>query len=107
MADIDLICRNIYHAAWIATVRGFSGAPVAYIHLKTGKNSSVDKKELTKAFDKVKWDTPLSTADLSFEEDSSVSEDILIVEDIEEFQDDEGNAAKFKVHPEDSVIKIS
>jgi len=106
MIDLKLVCRQIYNAAYVAAGRAYSGAPMAYIHVKVPKNCSIDLAALSKAFDEVKWDSPLATADLEITEDPRVEEGTIRIESIEEFMDDNGMAEEYPVHPGDKIIQL-
>lgn len=85
----------------------FSGAPVAYIHIAAGEDAFKSADEISRMFNRLKWDTPLSSADLDITLDSTLSSDILDIKEIEEFYDDErGSAASYAVHPEDAKIPV-
>lgn len=107
MSDLRLVCRKIYNAAYIVAGKVFSGAPVAYIHIVAGEDAFKNADEISRMFNRLKWDTPLSSADLDITLDSSLSSDILDIKEIEEFYDDErGSAASYAVHPEDAKIPV-
>lgn len=107
MKSLNLICREIYNAAYIAAGSDYSGAPVAYIHIKAGKKAAELREEIKILFDKLKWNTPLSTADLRIEKDDSVKSESFVIDRIEDFFDDEsGETPVYQVHEEDKEILI-
>lgn len=107
MSDLRLVCRKIYNAAYIVAGQAYSGAPVAYIHISAGEDAFKCADEIIKMFNRLKWDTPLSTADLDITLDREISSNILDIQKVEEFYDDErGTAASYAVHPEDAKIPV-
>lgn len=105
MFDAGYICKKIYKAVYLVRLMGKSLDPVAYIHIKAGRGSFVEANELYEQFAKIKWNTPLSTADLEISLDESLAENALKIEFVEDFFDDEtGQTNKYPVHEEDSVI---
>lgn len=105
MFDAGYICKKIYKAVYLVRLTGKSLDPVAYIHIKTGRGAFVEVNELYEQFAKIKWNTPLSTADLEISLDESLAENVLKIEFVEDFFDDEtGRTNKYPVHEEDSVI---
>lgn len=106
MIDLKLVCRKIYNAAYVAAGKAYSGAPLAYIHIKTGINCAVDTAALSRTFDELKWDSPLATADLSITADPKIEDNLLKIESVEEFMDDNGIAEEYSVHPDDKIIQL-
>lgn len=92
--DLDSICKEIY----TFTCRASCGTeiPVAYIVVKVGKNFNFNDSELVRAFDKMKWNSPISSADLIVEHDDKM-EELFKVQEIQGFVDDEGKATVYKV----------
>lgn len=56
------ICRKIYDIALPYAQK--MSAPVSYINVQAGCNYPVSDDELWNAFNKIKWDTVLSSAEL-------------------------------------------
>lgn len=107
MSDLHLVCRKIYNAAYIVAGKAYSGAPVAYIHISAGRDAFKSADEIVKMFNRLKWDTPLSAADLDIRLDTNLSSNLLDIQRIEEFYDDEkGSAVSYKVQPEDEKITV-
>ncbi len=106
MVDLSLICRKIYNGAYLVAGKNFDGSPVAYIHIKAGSKLPFSTADLIKVFDKLKWDTPLSTADLEVTSDDNVPDNELIITGVEKFIDDSGKAAVYPVSDDDAVIKF-
>lgn len=103
--DVSLICKKIYKAVYIVVLTEGSLAPVAYIHLRAGKNVAEYKEALQKEFDRLKWNTPLSTADLEIKIDDSLMDDTVKIDFVEEFFDDEtGLAKKYPVLADDALV---
>lgn len=104
MVDLSLICRKIYNAAYLVAGKKLGGSPVAYIHVKAGLKLPFSVTDLSKVFDKLKWDTPLSTADLNVVCDEGVADNELNITGVEEFFDDSGKADVYPVSEDDAVI---
>ena len=77
MFDAGYICKKIYKAVYLVRLMGKSLDPVAYIHIKAGRGAFVEANELYEQFAKIKWNTPLSTADLEISLDESLAENVL------------------------------
>lgn len=92
--DLNSICKEIY----TFTCRSSCGAetPVAYIFVKVGKDFKFKDSDLIQIFDKMKWNSPISTADLVVEHDSAM-EELFKVTEIQGFVDDEGREKVYKV----------
>ena len=88
MFDAGYICKKIYKAVYLVRLMGKSLDPVAYIHIKAGRGAFVEANELYEQFAKIKWNTPLSTADLEISLDESLAENVLKIEFVEDFFDD-------------------
>lgn len=105
MMDVSLICKKIYKAVYIVVLTDGSLAPVAYIHLTAGKNAAEQKQALQQEFNRLKWNTPLSTADLEIKIDDSLMDDTVKIDGVEEFFDDEtGMAKKYPVLADDALV---
>ncbi|MCR4940366.1 MAG: hypothetical protein K5930_09720 [Treponemataceae bacterium] len=90
--DIQTICKKIYNLTL-----GYAGklnAPVAYINVEVGSNFAYEDNQLWEAFNKIRWDTVLSSAELFIVRKtfSGVSDDSLRVVSITVFEDDSGNS---------------
>lgn len=87
------ICRKIFDIALPYAQK--MSAPVSYINVEAGCNVPVSDDELWNAFNMIKWDTVLSSAELMIirKPYSSATEKILRVMSITPFEDDEGITA--------------
>lgn len=92
--DLDSICKEIY----TFTCRSSCGAetPVAYIFVKVGNGFKFKDSDLIQAFDKMKWNSPISSADLVVEHDGNM-EELFKITEIRGFVDDEGWEVVYKV----------
>lgn len=103
--DVSLICKKIYKAVYIVVLTEGSLAPVAYIHVTAGKNAVEYKEAMQKEFDRLKWNTTLSSADLEIKIDDSLMDDTVKIDYVEEFFDDEtGLAKKYPVLADDALV---
>lgn len=91
---MNSICKEIY----TFTCRSCCGAetPVAYVLVKVGKDFTFKDSDLIQVFDKMKWNSPVSTADLVIEHDENMKE-LFKVSEIRGFVNDEGWEAVYKV----------
>lgn len=92
--DLNSICKEIYNF----TCRATCGAetPVAYVVVKVGPEFKFSDSDLISVFDKMKWNSPISTADLEVVHDDKLKE-IFKVSEIQGFVDDEGKEKIYKV----------
>lgn len=92
--DLNSICTEIYNF----TCRASCGTelPVAYVVVKVGKKFEFSDSDLIQAFDKKKWNSPISTADLVVEHDDNMKE-LFKVDEIRGFVDDSGFERIYKV----------
>ena len=81
--------------------------PIAYINVSVGQNCLISDEELYEAFNKQKWNTALSCAELNIERSADTADDNLIVTGIEDFEDENGNSEHLEFNTEEAVIKIS
>ncbi len=102
--NVSLVCGKIYRAVYLEVLSEGSLAPVAYIHLRAGENAAALKDELCRTFSRLKWNTPLSTADFEISEDDSLDKDTLKIDCVEEFYDDETCTAKKYPVQNDNVV---
>ena len=65
-------------------------APIAYINMIKGSKAIFGDIELYKAFNKVKWNTKLSTSELSFSI-TEIEPTIIRVLSLSEFEDENGS----------------
>ena len=100
--DLNLICRHIYYSV-ISTSKKAS-APIAYITLRAGKNFPFTDAEIDEYFNRIKWNTSISTADLVILRDKKLTENYIEVEEIAEFIDDEGNGSSYR--PDEKNARI-
>lgn len=101
---LEEVCKNIYYAAHTAAAK--AEAPVAYIRTKKSPDFPYSQTELAETFAELKWNTNLSSADLTVEDDKSLPAGQLVITAVEEFMDDEGHAEILQVHEEDSIINV-
>lgn len=99
--NLKNICQHIYYAA-ISATSGFI-SPIAYIKVRIGKRFTFTEDELLEEFDKSKWNTVISTADLSITKDDNL-DCVLKIDEITDFFDDDGKCNTFVVSDEDSII---
>lgn len=92
--DLNSICKEIYNFVCRATCGAES--PVAYVVVKVGAGFSFSDSDLIQAFDKMKWNSPISSADLVVKHDSKMAEIFKVVE-IQGFMDDDGKEKIYKV----------
>lgn len=92
--DVHSICKEIY----TFTCRACCGCetPVAYISVKLGAEFKFSDSDLISEFDKMKWNSPISTADLILEHDEKLPE-IFKIKEIRGFEDDSGYEKIYKV----------
>lgn len=92
--DVHSICKEIY----TFTCRACCGCetPVAYISVKLGPEAKFSDSDLICEFDKMKWNSPISTADLILEHDEKLPE-VFKIKEIRGFEDDFGNEKIYKV----------
>ncbi len=103
--DVSLVCKKIYKAVYIVVLTEGSRAPVAYIHVRAGKAAAEYKGALQNEFARLKWNTPLSTADLEIKTDNSLMDDVVKIDFVEEFFDDEtAKAKKYPVLADDALV---
>lgn len=83
------ICHKIYDIALPYAQK--MSAPVSYINVQAGCNYPVSDDELWNAFNKIKWDTVLSSAELMIirKPYAAGTEKTLRVVSITPFEDDE------------------
>lgn len=113
MFDAEDICKRIFKAVYIARMMRESLEPVAYIHIRAGKTVFAGADEICEGFAKLKWDSPLSTADLEISFDGALPDNALEIDSVENFFDDEkwdglmstcGVAEKYPVQEDDRLI---
>lgn len=69
--DIQNICKRIYEL--VLTYAEKTKAPVAYINVEAGSDFEYGDSALWEEFNKIRWDTELSSAELSIERKPSAS----------------------------------
>ena len=99
--QIEEVSKKIYDIA--LPIAEKCEAPIAYITILKGKDSQFSDIELYKAFNKMKWNTKLSTSELSFTK-TDVDKTILRVLSISEFEDENGTAISHSVKAEAGTI---
>ena len=104
MFNAEVVCKKIFKAVYIARMMRNSLEPVAYIHIKAGKTAFVGANEIYDNFARLKWDSPLSTADLEISLDPGLPDNSLEIDFVENFFDDEKRADKYEVQEDDRRI---
>lgn len=91
------ICQKIYEIALPYAEK--MSAPVSYINVEAGCNYPVSDDELWNAFNKIKWDTVLSSAELMIirKPYTAGNNKQFRVVSITPFEDDEGVSAPLPV----------
>ena len=82
--DLETACKKIFDIISEKTKQ--TDAPVAYVNVRFGKDWRFSDYETTECFNKIKWDSALSTADLNIIHDDECT-DLFRVEDISGFED--------------------
>ncbi len=101
--DLNHICRIIFDVVCEVT-KNFE-APVAYINVTAGKKFGYSDEEFVKCFGTIKWDSPLSSADIVIKHDDAESDFILRIDGISEFMDESGNSKSYPIPQEKAIIK--
>ncbi len=99
--DLKSVCAHIYYA--VVNAIGECKSPIAYIKVRVGKKFVFSDDEFLALFNKTKWDTVISTADLVIVHDDSL-EPALRIEEISDFFDEDGKCDVFTVPEDDAVI---
>lgn len=99
---LENFCYNIYKHTFALAL--FNGVYAAHVFVRTKKNP-FEPNELEGAFRKFIRDTPLSNLDLTVIEDSSMEENILILDSVEPFGDGESVPVRISFH--EDVCRIS
>lgn len=99
--DLKTVCAHIYYA--VVNAIGECKSPIAYINVRVGKKFAFSDAEFLALFNKTKWDTVISTADLVIVHDDSLSA-ALKIEEISDFFDEDGKCDVFTVPEDDAVI---
>jgi hypothetical protein len=104
--NISSIAKKIFDAA--LPVAQKTDAPTAYVNVVVGANIPFSDKELWEAFNKERWDTALSTAELAItrmcKTGIRANDKKLTVVSISEFEDETGLNRVHAVSPENGVI---
>ena len=101
--DLNAVCKKILDVA--LPFSEYSSAPIAYICVSIGKTCPFSQEELKECFAKIKWDTDLSAAELSFTNETSSDSVALEVTEVVEFQDENDSpAARHKIQYSDGFI---
>ncbi|MCR5126127.1 MAG: hypothetical protein K6B43_13195 [Treponema sp.] len=99
--DLKTVCMCICRTA-VNTV-GECKSPIAYINVRVGKKFSFSDAEFLEAFNSMKWDTAVSTADLGIVHDENL-DCAVKVEKVSDFFDEDGKCNVFEVPEDKSVI---
>ena len=95
--DIQVVCKKIFELALSYAER--TNAPVAYVNVEAGSNFEYDDNSLWEAFNKLRWDTVLSSAELFIVRkpfSGSVDNSLRVVS-ITTFEDDSGGSPEIPV----------
>lgn len=97
MKDIEEVIRNIFEI--ILPMANKSEAPISYINIELGFHCEFSESSLIETFNRLKWDSPLSSADLfcSRKPMGMAFDDSIKVISFSEFEDDSGKAPIVKV----------
>lgn len=60
--DVNQICKKIYDFVLPYTEK--TQSPIAYVNLEVGFSVDIPENEMWECFNKISWDTPLSSAEL-------------------------------------------
>ena len=97
--DIQNICQRIYDV--VLSYAEKTNAPVAYINVEVGPDFEYGDNALREEFNKLRWDTELSSAELSIERKSSgaskSADNTLRVVSIVVFEDGSGDSPEITV----------
>ena len=104
--DISSIAQKIFDAA--LPVAQSIDAPTAYVNVVAGADVPFTSKELWEAFNKKRWDTPLSSAELKIScmiktGDDEIDKKLAVVS-ISEFEDETGLNRVHNISPEKGTI---
>lgn len=104
--DIETVVRKIFEAALPAS-EGID-APIAYVNVVAGADILFDDRELWDAFNKIKWDSAISSAELRITRMGPTGIDgndkKLAVVSISEFEDETGLNRIHNISPEKGRI---
>lgn len=95
--DIQTVCKKIFELALVYAER--TKAPVAYVNVEAGFNCVYDDNTLWETFNKLRWDTVLSSAELFIVRkpfSGSVDNSLRVVS-ITTFEDDSGASPELPV----------
>lgn len=92
--NLDSICNDIFKETLEIASR--TETPIAYVCVKVGKDFCFNDADLLEAFRKIKWDSPVSSADLVLEHDENLTSIYKIFE-IRCFIDDMGREQIFRL----------
>ena len=101
--DLETACKKILNVA--LPFSQYSSAPIAYVCVSKGKSCPFSEDQLSECFAKLKWDTELSSAELSFNkiESENVSFALQVTEVIE-FESENCDAPHHKIQFSDGFI---
>lgn len=95
--DIQAVCKQIFELALGYAER--TKAPVAYVNVEAGHDFEYDDNSLWETFNKIRWDTALSSAELFIvrkRSKGSVDKSLRVVS-ITTFEDDSGGSPEIPV----------
>ncbi len=99
--ELNAVCKKILDTA--LPFSEYSSSPIAYICVSIGKKCPFTQEELKNCFAKLKWDTDLSAAELSFkiEDDEEIG---LQITEVIEFENEDNSAPHHKIQFSDGLI---
>lgn len=100
--DIQNICKRIYEL--VLDYAEKTNAPVAYVNVEAGFDFEYDDNALWETFNKIRWDTALSSADLMIERKPACGKKdaSLRVVSITTFEDESGDSPE--IHVENGLV---
>ncbi len=99
--DLSELFKKVYDVVLEAT-KG-SLAPIAYISVRLGNGFPFSDNEIHSHFKELKWNSLISAADLTIVHDSGLTSDVVKIEEISEFMDDEGNCKVYRDFSNSSI----
>lgn len=96
--EILHICTKIFLIALPFAAKSVS--PISYINIEISENLKFSNDDFWNTFNRLRWDTDLSCADLSITRipDSSENPSKIKVASLSTFEDDEGNSPKIEIN---------
>ncbi len=98
---IEDVCKKIYELS--LPIAEKSIAPIAYINVLKGTSSPFDDISLYQEFNRIKWNTKLSTSELAFTI-TELEPTILRVLSLSEFEDENGTSISHNISASSGTI---